>query len=286
MSNNPLLLNNPLLSNSTLLSEIKEFIRLKCDSRDIERFPGPQPVSIEKKHVPLLSKYSYLVCEKTDGVRHFLVCFTDSQKRKICALVNRSFEFVLFPLTVPRDTILDGELLGGTFIVHDAMWIQGEDVRQKKLTERLSKVHQLVKSILPIQKLRVTCKNMIPYRDMKHLKLGEHNDGVIFTPVDEPVRMGTHRTLFKWKPRERITIDFLVKDGGFFLQHEGKMIKVQNFVGDGDGIYECSYDGDTWKPIMRRTDKSHPNNKRTFERTMINIQENIEFCDLLANKHS
>jgi hypothetical protein len=162
------------------------------------------------------------------------------------------------------------------------MWIQGEDVRQMNLVARLSKVKQLVKAILPIQKLRVVCKNMIPYNEMKNLKLGEHNDGVIFTPVDEPVRMGTHRTLFKWKPFDRITIDFLVKDGGFFIQHEGKMLKVQDF-GDGDGIYECFYDGVKWIPEKKRTDKSHPNNKRTYERTMINIQENIKFCELVQH---
>ena len=264
------------------MSQIKEFIRLKCDSRDVERFPGPQPVSIEKKHIPLLTRVPYLVCEKTDGVRHFLVCFTDSEKRKICALVNRSFEYTLFPLTVPRDTILDGELLGESFIVHDAMWIQGEDVRQMSLTERLGKVQKLVKIIIPIQKLKVVCKHMIPYERMKDLTLSEHNDGVIFTPVNEPVRMGTHRTLFKWKPREKITIDFLVKCGKFYIQHEGTMLKVQEVPDfkEADGIFECYYDGSKWISEKRRTDKSHPNNKRTFERTMINIQENIKFCEL------
>lgn len=277
--------NNVLLSNGTLLNDIKEFIRVRCDSRDVDRFPGPQPISIEKKHMPLLYKNSYLVCEKTDGVRHFLVCFTDSQNRKICALVNRSFEFVLFPLTVPRDTILDGELLGSKFIVHDAMWIQGEDVRQMKLTERLGRVKNLVKAILPIQQLRVTCKNMIPYADMKNLVLGKHNDGVIFTPVDEPVRMGTHRTLFKWKPLEKNTIDFLFKNGHYYIQCEGKLVNVRNCraltTEQEDGIYECAYNRNTWEPLKKRTDKSHPNNKRTYERTMINIHENIQFCELV-----
>lgn len=279
--------NGTPLINSVLLNDIKEFIRIKCDSRDVDRFPGPQPVSIEKKHIPILSRNSYLVCEKTDGVRHFLVCFTDSTNKKICALVNRSFEFTLFPLTVPRDTILDGELLGETFIVHDAMWIQGQDVRQLNLMERLTKVKHLMKAILPIQKLRITCKNMIPYRDMKTLKLGEHSDGVIFTPVNEPVRMGTHRTLFKWKPREKITIDFLLRNGNFCIQHESKMLIVQKYPEkhkEEEGIYECSFDGTSWIPEKKRTDKSHPNNKRTFERTMINIQENIQFCELTPSK--
>lgn len=265
------------------LEEFKNFIALKCDSNNPERFPGPQPVSIERKHIPLLSKNEYLVCEKTDGVRHFLACFTTkSENKKICALVNRSFDYELFPLTVPRDTLLDGELLGNVYIIHDAMWIQGRDLRQMSLVDRLAHAKALVKVILPIPKLRVVCKNMIPYKEMCTLKLGEQTDGVIFTPVNEPVRMGTHRTLFKWKPRERITIDFLLRNGNLCIQHESKLLGVQKSSEKEEGIYECSFDGTAWIPILKRTDKSHPNNKRTYERTLVNIQENIQFCELGA----
>lgn len=264
-------------------TDLKKFIQEKWGSTNIDRFPGPQPISIEKKHIPLLSKNEYLVCEKTDGVRHFLVCFTDSQNRKICALVNRSFDYTLYPLTVPRDTLLDGELLGNTFIIHDAVCIKGEDFRKKPLTERLVYANAVTKSIIPIPSLRVVCKKMIPYARMNELKLGENTDGVIFTPVNEPVRMGTHVTLFKWKPRDRITIDFYMKNGNMCIQHESKLLVVQKYPehSENEGIYECSFDGDLWEPIKKRTDKSHPNNKRTFERTLVNIRENIQFCDLV-----
>ena len=267
------------------LNDIKRFIQVKWDSSNIDRFPGPQPISIEKQHMHLLRKNEYFVCEKTDGVRHFLVCFTDSQNRKICALVNRSFDFTLYPLTVPRDTLLDGELIGDKFIVHDAVCIQGEDLRNKPLNERLKRVAALVKIIVP-SKITVKCKTMYPCKDMAQLMLGEHTDGVIFTPVNEPIRMGTHRTLFKWKPLERITIDFLIKNGKFCIQHDSKLLVVQQDPEfKEEGIFECKFDGDIWEPIMKRTDKSHPNNKRTFERTLVNIREDIKFCELvLATK--
>ena len=265
----------------TLQIEIKSFVQKKWGSNDIERFPGPQPVSIEKKHIKILSEKQYVVCEKTDGVRHFLVCFTDSQNRKICALVNRSFEYTLYPLTVPRDTLLDGELIDDKFIVHDAVIIQGEDLRNKNLHERLGKVKALVKIIVP-SKIRVICKNMIPYSDTKTLVLGEKTDGCIFTPIDEPIRMGTHRTMFKWKPREKITIDFLIKDSGeFCIQHEGRLLSVQKTKTDFTGIVECYFDGTSWVPEKKRLDKSHPNNKRTYERTLVNITENIQFSELI-----
>jgi hypothetical protein len=271
------------MSNTTVLSELKRFIAVKCNSNNPDRFPGPQPVSIEKKHIPLLSKNEYLVCEKTDGIRHFLACFVNSENKKLCTLVNRSFDHKIFPLTVPRDTLLDGELLGNTYIIHDAMWIQGRDLRKMNLRDRLAHAKALVKVILPIPKLRVVCKDMIPFKDIKQLTLGEHTDGVIFTPVNEPVRMGTHRTLFKWKPLERITVDFLVRNGNFYIQHESKMLVVQRGVPDPEqeGIYECSFDGEKWEPVLKRTDKSHSNNKHTYERTLVNINENIKFCELV-----
>lgn len=267
------------------MDDIKRFIQEKWDSTNIDRFPGPQPISIERRHIRMLSDNRYFVCEKTDGTRHFLVCFTDSQNRKICALVNRSFDYVLYPLTVPRDTLLDGELIDGNFIVHDAVCIQGEDVRTKNLEERLCRVKALCKIIVPNSKLRVSCKKMLPYSEMNSLVLGERTDGVIFTPVDEPIRMGTHRTLFKWKPREKITIDFLLRNGDFCIQHESNMVVIQKYPkhSEKNGIYECSFDGNIWEPVLRRTDKSHPNNKRTYERTLINIRENIQLCEFFIS---
>jgi hypothetical protein len=275
-----------LSKDGSLSSDIKKFIAEKWESSNSERFPGPQPVSIERKHIPLLSKNPYLVCEKTDGVRNFLICFTDSIGRKICALVNRSFDYELYPLTLPRDTLLDGELLGKDYIIHDAVCIKGEDVRQKTLTERLAYARAVTKSILPLEKLKVKCKNMLEYKNMSQLVLGEHTDGVIFTPVNEPVRMGTHRTLFKWKPREKITVDFYLKNSVFHIQHDGKLVGVAKplCASNLEGIFECSFEGAKWIPEKRRTDKSHPNNKRTYERTLVNIKENIKFCELVPGK--
>ncbi len=261
--------------------DIKKFIQEKWNSTNINRFPGPQPISIERRHIRLLSEKRYFVCEKTDGVRHFLVCFTDSQNRKICALVDRSFRYTLYSLTVPRDTLLDGELIDDKFIVHDAVCIQGEDLRSKNLDERLSKVRALVKIIVP-SKIRVTCKNMIPFCEINNFTMGDKTDGCIFTPVDEPIRMGTHRTMFKWKPFDAITIDFLVtKDGQFCVQHEGKLIVIQKGECKYTGIVECAFKDERWIPIKPREDKSHPNNKLTYERTLVNIRENIQFDEFV-----
>ena len=62
------------------------FISNAWGSDDPTRFPGPQPVSIERRHFPLLKRQLYLVCEKTDGVRHLLASTDEG-----VFLVNRAF---------------------------------------------------------------------------------------------------------------------------------------------------------------------------------------------------
>ena len=259
--------------------KIKQFVYDTWGSSDINRFPGPQPISIERRHFNHIKNHKYLVCEKTDGVRHILVCFMDGPL-KLCALVNRSFEYRLVSLTVHKNTLLDGELIGDTFIVHDAVCINGDDLRTMNLIERLSRVKALCKVIIPAA-IKVVAKPMIPLFDIKRLSLSPETDGIILTPVNEPVRLGTHRTMFKWKECLKNTVDFIVRDGYLCVQSDSKFVKIQEIQGAPEGkILECVYRLGNWTPIITRTDKSHPNNLRTFDRTKVNISENITLDEL------
>jgi hypothetical protein len=259
----------------------KEYIQSVWESHDKEWFPGPQPISIERKHFSILTSKPYVVCEKTDGVRHMLICF-EADGKKICSLVDRAFHVTHVSLTVPRDTVLDGELIGSIFYVYDAVRIKGEDLRQKPLTERLAKARAVVKNILRHAKLQVKVKEMIPLAQVRTLTLSEQSDGLIFTPVDEPIRMGTHETLFKWKPRHHITIDFMVRNGkDLYIQYHKELYKQAELhqavrpYKDGT-ILECDYRQLGWTPVRERTDKTHPNNRRTFDRTIVNLREDIK----------
>jgi mRNA guanylyltransferase len=98
--------------------------------------------------------------------------------------------------------------------------------------------------------------------------------------------------MFKWKPRDSNTIDFLFtrrssSKWGMYVQEKGKYIfesELSNELAlDGTvegSIVECQYMHDDsprwWKPMNIRTDKTHPNNRRTFYRTLTNISENIQ----------
>lgn len=295
-----------------------DFIHAQWGSKDY--FPGPQPISIERRHFPILRGGDYLVCEKTDGERYMMVALTYEGKRK-CLFVNRAFNMFEVPINLKKSaydgTILDGELYDDTLMVYDAVLISGQPVWNKNLNERIEASRGLLKSIIYMKsdKYRLKCKTFHQMKDFEKFMdeylptVKQKIDGLVFTPVNEPVRIGTHETMFKWKPLEKNTVDFLMKreptreTPGFkpgppawrlYVQEKGKMyfeseippnrIADEPWFEDG-AIVECMYitweEPLWWKPIKRRTDKTYPNNRRTFYRTIVNIRENIKMKEFL-----
>ena len=268
---------------------LKKFVMESWGSTDQNRFPGPQPISIERKHFHHLKQKPYVVCEKNDGVRNMLVCF-EYEGKKVCVMVDRAFKFKYTTLAVPRGTILDGEMMDGEFLVYDAILIRGLNVMKLNLLERLDAAKKLCSTIPKTPgNPKVRVKAMLPMDRIREIQLGIATDGLIFTPVNEPVRMGTHETLFKWKPRQHITIDFLLKksgsvDGtpcyGLFLQTGDEVRPMSSKYSTMEGkIVECSYGKNGWEILKTREDKDYPNNKRTYERTLVNIREDIKLED-------
>jgi len=273
---------------------VREFIINSWGSDIADRFPGPQPVSIERRHFPLLKKQPYVVCEKTDGVRHLLVSNEEG-----VFLVNRAFKIDPVKVRIPKGTILDGELVTAKngkafFMVYDAVIVKGESVSHFDLKLRLEKARSVIKGIIKTSQapFEVRLKTMWALGDpIPDLNSFEYEtDGLVFTPVNEPIRTGTHETMFKWKPRDRITIDFELKLGkDLFVQDRGTPYKeaelhLQNKRGDlPDGtIVECGY-GDLGFYVEKvRTDKTHANNRRTYFRTLINLKEAIQLSEFMG----
>lgn len=250
-------------------------------------FPGPQPISIERCHFPLLKKSEYLVCHKMDGVRKlFACCEIDGVKR--AALIDRSFSFEFYTYTLPKETLLDGELVTRNdgrqvFLIHDAMMIRGESLMQMPLSERLTKARALCKTIMTKTPFVTMVKEMRVLSEIAKLEDPPYaTDGLIFTPLQEPVRIGTHETMFKWKPRSHITVDFQVMNRKeLYIQERGRLIHETHihFPTDDypDGtIVECEYADLGWRVVKVRTDKTYPNNRRTYIRTLVNIREDIK----------
>ena len=260
---------------------------------DGTRFPGPQPVSIERRHFSLLKRQPYFVCEKTDGVRHLLASTEEG-----VFLVNRAFLIEPVKIRVPKDTLLDGELVKTKagkvlFVVHDAVRVKGETLTSQPLNYRLDAARKAIKGIIktvqaPFE-IRVKAMYLWGCEQLPALDTYEYEtDGLVLTPINEPIRMGTHETMFKWKPRERITIDFELRNGcELWVQDRGVPYKEADLhtrnrrldLPDGT-IVECGY-GDLGFFVEKvRTDKTHANNRRTYFRTMVNLREDIQVGEL------
>ena len=271
--------------------DVREFIINSWGASNDSRFPGPQPVSIERRHFPLLKKQPYVVCEKTDGVRYLMVSNDEG-----VFLVNRAFKIEPVKVRIPKGTILDGELVTAKngkvlFMVYDAVIVKGENVCNFNLKLRMEKARSIIKGIIKTAQapFEVRLKTMVdlggPISDLNSFEY--ETDGLVFTPVNEPIRTGTHETMFKWKPRERITIDFELKLGkDLFVQDRGTPYKeaelhLQNRRGDlPDGtIVECGYGELGFFVEKIRTDKTYANNRRTYFRTIVNLRENIQLSE-------
>ena len=206
-------------------------------------------------------------------------------------LVDRTLKAEKVAVRVPKDTVLDGELVQTKqkkmlFMVYDAVRVKGEDLMNFDLKLRIEKAKACIKSIIKTTQapFEIRVKTMWSMDEIPDLNSFEYEtDGLVFTPVNEPVRTGTHETMFKWKPRERITIDFKLKNGyELYVQDRGIPYKeselllenVRKDLPDGT-IVECGYGNVGWFVEKIRTDKNYPNNRRTYFRTLINLRENI-----------
>jgi hypothetical protein len=133
----------------TVHEHVVKFIHHVWGSKDY--FPGPQPISIERKHFPILKGSEYVVCEKTDGERHMMVALMYEGKPK-CFFVNRAFDMIEVKINLNRKaydgTILDGELYDNTLMVYDAILVNGVSVARKNLDERLAEAEGMMKFII------------------------------------------------------------------------------------------------------------------------------------------
>jgi hypothetical protein len=297
-----------VLPDSELEKNVLSFINTSWGNES-GYFPGPQPISIERRHFQTLKRNEYFVCEKSDGVRHLLVSLMFRDK-KLCLLVNRAFKIFLVTLNLPKvayqGTILDGELVDKTFLVYDAVKVSGRDTSRENLVSRLTSADGVVNGILKMKTDPITIK-IKTFFNLKNFSTFYKEylpnvpykvDGLIFTPVNEPIRTGTHETMFKWKPRDKNTIDFQAKKWGtdkwgLYVQEKGRLVFESELSLDQapdwiteDCIVECQYMCDDeprwWKPIGLRVDKKHSNNRKTFYRTLVNIRENIMMTEFVS----
>lgn len=152
--------------------------------------------------------------------------------------------------------------------------------------------------------LRFVPKSMLPYDEWRRRVTAGHapftvdgpTDGLVLTPERLGVYINTHHSMFKWKPREQLTVDIRINNQNIYVRNQGNLLQItehQSRVVElrtneelPDGIYECSIEltKETVRviPCRSRPDKPTPNELKTFDGVVQAFIDNISISTLLA----
>ncbi|EJW04981.1 hypothetical protein EDEG_00098 [Edhazardia aedis USNM 41457] len=211
-----------------ICTKIYNSIGRRFNSTQECEFPGSHPVTLLKKNFEDLNKRDYYVCEKSDGVRLMLNYLPEN--REYMYFLDRKNEFYAHPIKFKNDrtlnhTLFDGELFEIKdddrkylmYAIYDAVIFDGKYIGNLSLNQRLTYAMKFVNEYIEKPEvLGITIKKMSKsyhcYEIYKQTSQQKHkNDGLIFTPVDEPYVPGRCNILFKWKPAELNTVDLKLK---------------------------------------------------------------------------
>ena len=223
-----------------------------------QRNPCVQPVSLERRHIPILLNENYVVSDKSDGVRYALfLCKENGQHFSF--LVDRKLALYQIPVAACSrafaGSVFDGELIWAQssqgkrlqlFLIFDVIAINGLlDIQHQNLHRRLELIRGTFdlsgeKATSPTyaaqlaKRGKIICggnahglsfrpKQCFPMDQLDTLlrqipSLPYATDGLIFTPVDAPVCTGTGERIFKLKTRH--TVDLELR-GGHVLVGQG-----------------------------------------------------------------
>jgi len=285
---------NSILSFSESKNILNQYYKLAGikSNNSFNKFISANPISLSKvnlintKSVVNILKH-YAVTYKADGQKHFLYYFDN---KSYLIDTNLNIKGVDLVLLNTNNTLVEGEYISdkNLFLIYDILFYNGEDVRKRHLNlpskEKLKKDRKLSRIEL-IQYLYQNSEqnnltiSVKPYKygnneqifeEAKKLWNDRENlnyfvDGLIFTPVTEhyPPRGGTWKFLFKWKPPELNSIDFLVR---FKKDDKGKDIVTPFFE---NGIEKTVKNYKTLVLFVGKNDDKFNKENKKWEKKLI-----------------
>ena len=222
----------------TVIIAYKNMVNMKKSDRF--SFIAANPVTL---HIQNLNETynptiigAYAVTDKADGIRNFLYVHTDggfylidnNKKVTKCNIVSTKW----------ASSLIEGEYMEGInkFFAYDMLFERGNDIRSKHLHKKTGecRLSYLSSFIKELENKTITEKSDIsimikskPYQFATGKDIFEkanliwnkrgsyeyHIDGMIFIPYNcgYPMKSGTWDRLFKWKPEQLNSIDFLIK---------------------------------------------------------------------------
>ncbi|CAM6129287.1 unnamed protein product [Calypogeia fissa] len=207
------------------------------------KFPGSQPVSLDRKNLQLLRQRYYYATWKADGTRYMMFL-----TRYGCYLIDRNFRFrrvqLRFPIPktakdaveVHHLTLLDGEMVIDTlpdsgqqsrrYLVYDLMILNSHPLHERPFSERWKLIKDEVIDPRREEKARGGRYNYeaekfsVRRKDFWMLsttgkllndfipKLPHEADGLILQGWDDLYVTRTHEGLLKWKYARMNSVDF------------------------------------------------------------------------------
>lgn len=252
---------NDLITTSELDTVIIAYNNLvNMKKSDKFHFIAANPVTL---HIQNLSEDynpsivgAYGVTDKADGIRNFLYIHTDGE----FYLIDNNRRVIKCDIVSTKwaNSLVEGEYMEdiNKFYAYDMLFERGNDIRSKHLHKkagecRLSYLSSLIKdldnktvtersdiSIMIKNKIYqfATGKDIFDKANLIWSKRGSyeyHIDGMIFIPYNTgyPLKSGTWDRLFKWKPEQLNSIDFLIK----VVRNEKGTPKRSPYI-DGDNV--------------------------------------------------
>lgn len=293
------------------------------DAPCMREFPGANPSSLMSEDLDLLRarREDYVVAEKTDGVR-FWLCAAIVDHSPMIWLCNRAFHIVQLGVSLRqeafRGTLLDVEVVHRKdgqwdLMAFDTISTCGVYCGHQTYTERMAHAARVLehcdgKDCFHAMRAKPTVPATEIQRVFATLETLDHpTDGILMTPISEPVRRGLHPTMFKVKPAHMNTADLYlaldpedgngvddltrvavvlgVTDGPQNYVEVGKAvvniaalnIPVAKLINDHKPIVECRWEDGTkaWHPFAYRSDKRLPNSLFVVNRTARNVAEKL-----------
>lgn len=192
-------------------------------SLDFTRDLINKPKTLMLPDFPKLEVNGYSISPKADGERMLLYISANDCKGY---LINSRNEVLQTKLKMKSNSIcgslIDGEFLNDKseplYLAFDMIFFEGNDVSRHNLKTRLD---NLSKTIPKIKNFNIELKKHDFISDKKDLHtVASHvldakrkypTDGLIFTPAEQGYK---NNQVFKWKPEEQTTIDFLIRKVG------------------------------------------------------------------------
>jgi len=275
----------------------------------VTKHPGAQPVSLLRKHFPELKTESYMIAEKSDGVR-YLLCMGKFGAEYYATLVDRSMEMYQVQLRAPESyfqgTVLDGELvdMGSHFVfaVFDMICLGGQRMKNQDFVARYTKCHELQIKFLPDELHRPFSIRYKPFYKWSYFgslvrtKPDLPTDGYIFMPVSPDPIPFTQHNLFKWKPIP--TVDLYVGADGLQWSGPAKRLELIKLEETTHRIVSAEAVQPSERSIVEmtvvwsdnvclfnflrmRSDKTVPNSKQTVLSVIQASKEQITLQELI-----